>query len=131
MVLFLIVVCIFIFASVLHISSIEDSPLRVAAFQTLSIVTTTGYITADFDLWPQALRFLLIILMFIGGCGGSTGGGMKIIRFFLSLKIALRSIMQALFPNAVLPVRFNKIPQPDRIVSAVLSYFVIYITLFF
>ena len=128
---FLIVICIFIFAAVLHINSIEESPLRTASFQTIAIVTTTGYVTADFDLWPQALRFILIILMFIGGCGGSTGGGMKIIRFFLSLKIALRSILQALFPNAVLPVRFNKIPQPDRIVSAVLSFFVIYIMLFF
>ncbi|HBG61181.1 MAG: hypothetical protein A2Y03_00090 [Omnitrophica WOR_2 bacterium GWF2_38_59] len=129
--LFLAVVSIFIFTVVLHLNSIVSSPLRTAAFQTFSVMTTTGYVTADFDIWPQALRFILIVLMFIGGCGGSTGGGMKVIRFFLSLKIALRSIMQALFPNAVLPVRFNKAPQADRIVSSVLSFFVIYIALFF
>ncbi|MBU4333561.1 MAG: TrkH family potassium uptake protein, partial [Candidatus Omnitrophica bacterium] len=129
--LVLVIACIFIFTAVLHIHSIGSSPLLEASFQTVSIITTTGYVTANFDLWPQALRFILIVLMFIGGCGGSTGGGMKIIRFFLSLKIALRSIMQALFPNAVLPVRFNKAPQADRIVTSVLSYFVIYILLFF
>ncbi len=128
---FLILACIFVIAAVLHIGGLANSPLRVAAFQTIAIITTTGYATVDFDLWPQALRFLLIVLMFIGGCGGSTGGGMKIIRFFLSLKIAFRSIMQALFPNAILPVRFNKRSQPDRIVSSVLSFFVIYIVLFF
>jgi len=56
---------------------------------------------------------VLIILMFIGGCGGSTGGGMKLVRIILSVKVAMHSLLQTVFPNAVLPVRFNSKPLPD------------------
>ena len=108
-----------------------ENPLRHAVFQTVSILTTTGFTTADFDLWPQALRFILVFVMFIGGCGGSTGGGMKVVRFVLSIKIALRSVVQSIFPNAVLPVRFNASMCSDRIIVSVVSYFVIFILLFF
>ena len=107
------------------------SPLRAAAFQVVSILTTTGYTTVDFDLWPQALRFLLIVFMFIGGCGGSTGGGMKVVRFFVSLKVALRSLVQSVLPNAVVPVRFNTVPCSEKLILSVAAYFIIYIFLFF
>ena len=73
----------------------------------VSIVTTTGYSTVDFDLWPVSLRLGLLLLMFVGGCGGSTGGGLKVVRVVLSVKMALRSMVQSVFPNAVLPVKFD------------------------
>jgi len=93
--------------------------------------TTTGYTTANFDMWPHALRFILVLLMFVGACGGSTGGGMKLIRIILSIKVALRSAVQAVFPNAVLPIKFNAKALSDKLVLAVLSYFVVFILLFF
>ncbi len=128
---FLVLILIAIFGIVLMFSGGSQSPWRDAAFQVVSIVTTTGYTSVDFDIWPQALRFFLVILMFIGGCGGSTGGGMKFIRALLSVKIALRSVTQAVFPNAILPIKFNFKALSDRLVTAVLSYFAVFMLLFF
>lgn len=128
---FLIVALSIIFGAILKFYNIEESPFRASAFQIVAIVTTTGYVTADFDSWPHAMRFVLLMLMFIGGCGGSTGGGMKFVRVFLSVKIALRSIVQAVFPNAVMPIKFNAKPLPEKLVSAVLAYFMIFIHLLF
>ncbi len=128
---FLIAILIPIFAIVLRQGTLTFSPLRDAAFQIVAILTTTGYTTANFDVWPHALRVGLVLLMFIGACGGSTGGGIKIVRIFLSIKIALRSTVQVLFPNAVLPIKFNATPLTSRIIMGVLCYFVIFVSLLF
>ena len=127
---FIVVILIPLFAFALAGFPGLDSPWRASAFQVVSIMTTTGYVTADFDLWPQVLRFGLIVLMFIGGCGGSTGGGMKVIRAVLAVKIALRSVVRSVYPNLVQPIKFNKSPLEPRLVMSVLSYFVIYVVLF-
>ncbi len=127
----LIIMLVPIFALVLIKTGLSNQPLRDAAFQVVSILTTTGYTTANFDLWPHTLRFTLVLLMFVGGCGGSTGGGLKVVRVLLSIKVALRSIVQSVFPNAVLPIRFNAKSLPDRLVMAVISYFIVFIFLFF
>ena len=120
-----------VFALVLWASQGSLSPLRDAAFQVVSILTTTGYVTADFELWPVFLRFGLILLMFIGGCGGSTGGGMKVVRFLLTCKMALSSVVQAIFPNAVVPVKFDAKPLAQRMMMSIATYFMIFILLFF
>ncbi|MCK5082526.1 MAG: TrkH family potassium uptake protein, partial [Candidatus Omnitrophica bacterium] len=120
-----------VFAFVLMRSGLSAQPVRDAAFQVVSIMTTTGYTTANFDVWPHALRFALVLLMFIGGCGGSTGGGMKMVRILLSVKVAFCSIVQTVFPNAVLPVRFNGKSLSDKLVLAVVAYFIVFILLFF
>jgi len=122
---------VIIFTGILKIYNTPDAGVRHAAFQVVSIFTTTGYCTTDSNAWPNVLRFLLILIMFIGGCGGSTGGGMKVIRVFISIKVALRSVIQAVFPNAIIPVRFNGKALSENIVTGVLAYFVIYIVLFF
>jgi trk system potassium uptake protein TrkH len=127
----LIFILLFLFAGTLYWENVAGHPLRDAAFQIVSIITATGFCTANFDLWPNPLRFGLLILMFIGGCGGSTSGGMKVVRFFLSLKIAVRSIEQAVYPNAVLPIRFEGSPLSQRIVLDVASYCLIYMLIFF
>jgi len=127
----LILILVPVFAVVLMRAGLSQSPLRDAAFQVVSIMTTTGYTTANFDLWPNALRFGLVLLMFIGGCGGSTGGGIKVVRVLLSVKVALKSIVQSAFPNAVLPIRFNDKALSDRLVLAVVSYFIVFIMMFF
>ena len=127
----LICVLVPVFAFVLMRAGLSNQPFRDAAFQVVSIMTTTGFTTANFDVWPHALRFGLVLLMFIGGCGGSTGGGMKVVRILLSVKVAFCSIVQTVFPNAVLPVRFNSKSLSDRLVLAVVSYFIVFILLFF
>lgn len=108
----------------------ESSPIRHALFQTLTILTTTGYSTVDFGAWPALGQYALLILMFIGGCGGSTGGGMKVIRALICCKAALRSVMQNLFPNAVLLIKFEGKVVDNRLVMAALGYFVLYVMLF-
>ena len=127
----LICVLVPVFAFVLMNTGLSGQPFRDAAFQVVSILTTTGYTTANFDMWPHALRFSLVLLMFIGGCGGSTGGGMKMVRILLSVKVAFYSIVQTVFPNAVLPVRFNGKSLSDKLVLAVVAYFIVFMLLFF
>jgi len=119
------------FTIVLGESGLSAAPFRESFFQVVAMLTTTGYTTVNFDLWPHSLRLLLVILMFIGGCGGSTGGGMKVIRIMLSVKIALRAGVQAVFPNAILPVKFNTKPVSDRLIAAVQAYCTIFMFLFF
>ncbi|MCA9400114.1 MAG: TrkH family potassium uptake protein [Candidatus Omnitrophica bacterium] len=120
-----------VFSGVLFFTNISDHAVRESIFQVVSILTTTGFTTADFSLWPYFEQFVLVVLMFIGGCGGSTGGGMKIVRIVLSTKIAARSVIQTIYPNAILPIKFNKMAVPDRLVIAVSSYFIVFLLLFF
>jgi len=127
----IIILLVPVFAMVLSNTALTNSPFRDAAFQVVAILTTTGFVTADFDLWPHTLRFVLVLLMFIGGCGGSTGGGMKVIRIISAAKIAKRSVIKMLFPNAILPIKVNNNILTDKLIMAVLSYFVIFVMLFF
>ena len=75
---------------------------RYSAFQVVSIITTTGYATADFNIWPSFSKLVLVALMFVGGCAGSTGGGMKIIRILVLLKYSYIGTEQAIRPHMVL-----------------------------
>ena len=84
------------------------SALRYAAFQVVSIMTTTGYCTADFDTWPHFSRMLLVVLMFVGGCAGSTGGGMKVVRIIIVLKMAYWRLETTFRPKAVRAVRVGR-----------------------
>ncbi|MCA9407214.1 MAG: TrkH family potassium uptake protein [Candidatus Omnitrophica bacterium] len=127
----IVIVLIILFAGTLEINHLSFHPIRDAAFQIISLITTTGYVTADYEVWPNTLKFVLVMLMFIGGCGGSTGGGMKFIRFFLTIKIALRSIVQAVYPNAVIPIKFNAKPLPEKLIFSVLAFFMIFLHLIF
>jgi len=125
------VLAIAFFTVKLSLTALSYNPLRDAAFQVVSILTTTGFSTANFDAWPHALRFTLLMLMFIGGCGGSTGGGMKVVRFFVAMKVGLRSVVQSIFPHAVVPIKFEKKPLHDKLIMGILSYFIIFTMLFF
>ena len=103
---------------------------RVASFQTLAIVTTTGFTTVDFDLWPDFLRFLLLLLMFFGGCAGSTGGGMKMIRIMIVGRVAFNELRKLTQPRLVSPVKVgNETIDEPRIVNVV-SFFILFVGLF-
>jgi len=128
----LIIVSILIFTAVLSMWSgqFNESTVRASSFQVVSILTTTGYTTADFSLWPVFLKYVLILLMFVGSCAGSTGGGMKVIRIMVVIKLAFSTIKQAILPNAILPVKIDARPIPDTYILRTATFFLIYMSLF-
>lgn len=96
---------------------------RYAAFQVVSVITTTGYGTADFESWSSFSQLILIALMFVGGCAGSTGGGMKVIRIQLLIKNAYIGILQVVRPHMVQTVKIGGAPVEDDVRNAILVFF--------
>ena len=101
-----------------------------AAFQVGSIITTTGYATADFDLWPQYSRMLLVMIMFIGACAGSTGGGMKVSRVIILVKAGLQEIHHYVHPRSITAVRMDGKSVDRETVRSVIMYVGIYVVIF-
>jgi trk system potassium uptake protein TrkH len=99
-------------------------------FQTVSMQTTTGFLTTDFSVWPTALPVLIMLLTFIGGCAGSTSGGIKVLRWSLLGKQASREIKRLVHPSGEFSVKLRGKPVPLRVIDAVWGYFTIYIVLF-
>lgn len=99
-------------------------------FQAVSIATTTGFTTADFNAWPSVLPYLLIYASIIGACAGSTGGGMKVIRILLIFKQGLREIQRLIHPNSVIPVKLGRTLVPDRVIESVWGFFSVYVMVF-
>jgi trk system potassium uptake protein TrkH len=110
-------------------SSIASS-VHHGIFQAVSIGTTTGFTTADYYNWPGFLPVLLLFSSFIGGCAGSTGGGLKVIRFLLLVKQGMREIFRLIHPNAQIPVKIGNKPLPERVVNAVWGFFALYVASF-
>ena len=115
-------------------SNADDTSLyqsfRAAAFQATAIMTTTGFATADFDQWSDFSRGLLLMLMFIGGCAGSTGGGLKVVRFILFAKIVRLEIEQAFRPNVVRPLRLAGVAIDKAQRHQVVVYFCLVLLIF-
>lgn len=107
-----------------------ENSFRYALFQVVSIMTTTGFATAHFDLWPSFSKFLIFLMMFIGGCAGSTAGSMKIARLLILLKSSLLELKQIVHPKGVYSMRINGQPLPSKISSTVLQFFFIYMLIF-
>jgi trk system potassium uptake protein TrkH len=104
--------------------------IRKAAFQSVSIITTTGYCTDDYQSWSASSQIILFLFMFLGGCAGSTGGGMKIIRALVLLKFGLNELKRLIHPNAVLPIRIGRRSIPREIIMHIAGFFLIYLLLF-
>jgi len=100
--------------------------LMHGVFQTISITTTTGFATANFSAWPSFLPIMLIMLSVMGGCVGSTGGGIKAMRAMLIFKQGIRELRQLVHPNAVIPLKVGKRRVDAAVVSAVWSFFAVY-----
>ena len=108
-----------------------EETLRHSAFQVGSIITTTGYSTTDFDLWPSFSKTILLFLMVSGACAGSTGGGMKVARLLLLFKVLGRNIRQSINPRKVEIVRNNGVPVDEKILDNVNAYLAAYVAIIF
>ncbi len=125
-------------ASEFHTHYVEESnrieslygAFRTASFQAVAIITTTGFSTADFDLWPDFLRFLLVLLMFFGGCAGSTGGGMKMIRIMIVGRTAFNELRKLTQPRLVAPVKIGHETVDEPRIVNVTSFFILFVGLF-
>jgi len=104
--------------------------LRQGLFQVVSIATTTGFTTGGYHWWPSFLPLLLLLLSFIGGCAGSTAGGVKVIRVLLLYKQGRREIVRLIHPQALLSLKLAGKPIPDGVIHAVWAFFSFYIVSF-
>jgi trk system potassium uptake protein TrkH len=106
------------------------APIRTALFQVLSIITTTGFASVDFNLWNDQAKVILLGLMFVGGCAGSAGGGPKVVRHVLLAKFTLQELRRTLHPRAVLPVKLGGRVVPSTIIQGVIVFFLFYMLTF-
>ncbi len=107
-----------------------ESAFRVALFQVLAIITTTGFVTADYTLWTPFLVVFFFGLMFLGGSAGSTSGGVKVVRHLILIKNGFLEFKRALHPSAIVPVRYNKKAISGDIVFNILGFFILYMLSF-
>lgn len=99
-------------------------------FQSVSIATTTGFTTTEYQSWPGFIPLLLLFSSFIGACAGSTGGGIKVIRILLIFKQGMREIKRLIHPNAIFIIKIGNKPIPERVIEAVWGFFAAYISIF-
>ena len=103
---------------------------RYAAFQVSSIITTTGFVTADYDTWPSLSKHILVFCMFLGAMAGSTGGGIKIMRVKLLVRHSYQEIFHLVHPHAVTTVKLGGKPVPAHILNSIWGFFILYLGLF-
>jgi len=132
--LYLIVIAVAVLAITINLmfSNYDNlfKAFRDAFFQVSSIITTTGFTTVDYDLWPSFSKLILLFLMFIGGCAGSTAGGMKIIRVLIMLKLIKREVTKSLHPRAMLPIKVNGKVVSNEFVAGINSFISLYLLIF-
>jgi trk system potassium uptake protein TrkH len=107
-----------------------EASLRHAVFQALAMITTTGYASIDFNAWSQPLQYLLLFAMFVGGSAGSTGGGIKIVRWVIIIKSAKRELFTSVHPEAVAPVRLGGQPVDESAVRGIQTFTFVYLLCF-
>lgn len=107
-----------------------ESALRHGMFQVLAIVTTTGFVSADFTAWAPFLTILFFGMMFLGGSAGSTAGGIKVVRHLLMIKNGIMEFKRTLHPNAIIPVRYNNRAVQRPIIFNILAFFILYMLSF-
>ena len=128
----LVSVCLICWAG-LTLTNYEENfvqSLRLSLFQAVSIGTTTGFTTSAFQMWPGFLPLLLLFASFVGGCAGSTGGGIKVIRCLLLYKQGMREIHRLIHPSAVMTIKMGDRPVHGRVVDAVWGFFATYVAVF-
>lgn len=116
--------------NIMHLYESVGTSLRHAFFQVSSIITTTGFATVDFNTWPTFSKAILVTLMFIGACAGSTGGGIKVARLVILVRAAMGEMRRMLHPNAVSTIRFEGKTLPERNVRGVHLFLTMYLLVF-
>ena len=127
------IVAISIIAISVNIYSMYDGlaeTLRHSSFQVASLITTTGYSTTDFNMWPEFSKSLITVLMFVGGCAGSTAGGLKISRIMLLFKAIFRDLKHTIYPRSVASVKLEGKKIDSNTIGGVTTYFALYIMMF-
>lgn len=119
-----------IFINIVKTSAGVFDALRHAAFQVASIITTTGFSTADFDLWSSSAKVVLVLLMFIGACAGSTGGGIKVSRLVILIKTTFRELNAYLHPKRVQKIKMDGKPVDHEVMRSVNVYFITFFVVF-
>jgi trk system potassium uptake protein TrkH len=104
--------------------------LRDATFEVVSVVTSTGFGTVDFSHWPEMLPVLLILISFVGGCGGSTAGGMKVMRVLLLVRQGALEVRRLIHPHAYQPLRLGRRLVDDRLMQSIWGFFAVYMAAF-
>ena len=132
--IFLIMVAIFIALITFNIyGAVYESftrSIQYAAFQVSSIITTTGFVTADYDQWPSLSRNILLLCMFLGAMAGSTGGGMKTMRIMLLAKHARQEMFRIVHPHAITTVKLGGKAVPQEVLSSIWGFFILYLAIF-
>lgn len=104
--------------------------IRFSAFQIVSIITTTGYATADYEQWPAMSQLILLLCMILGASAGSTGGGVKCLRLMLCLKYCYKELFSLIHPRAVTHVKIGGKPVPENVIRSILGFLLLYLLLF-
>lgn len=112
-----------------HYSSSSES-FRKSIFQVASLMTTTGFHTADYETWSVSSQLILLLLMFIGGCAGSTGGSIKVLRILLTVKYGVMQLKRLLHPTAVIPIRLDNRSISQEAMTDILGFLLLYVTIF-
>ena len=107
-----------------------ESAFRHALFQVLAVITTTGFVSADFTIWTPFLKIIFFGLMFLGGSAGSTAGGMKVVRHLITIRNGILEFKRTLHPRAIIPVRYNQRAVSKEIVFNILAFFILYMLSF-
>jgi trk system potassium uptake protein TrkH len=113
-----------------HVTYKLEEAFRHSLFHVVSLVTTTGYVSSDYESWAPFSRMIFFALLFMGGCAGSTGGGIKFVRHMLLFKNSSLELKRLIHPRAIIPVRFNKRAVSHEIISNVQAFFIFYILIF-
>ncbi|MCH5280624.1 MAG: TrkH family potassium uptake protein [Lachnospiraceae bacterium] len=120
----------FIFFNILNLCANAFEALTQSAFQVASIITTTGFSTVDFNMWNESCKIVLVLLMFIGACAGSTGGGIKVSRFVILFKTVRKEFMSYIHPKSIKKIQMDEKPIEHEVVRTVNVYFITFFVLF-
>ena len=119
-----------VFVNIIHMYDNVATALTDSFFQVASVVSTTGFGSADFDLWPSTAKFVLCFMMFMGACAGSTGGGIKVSRLVLLFKSIVKEIQSFIHPKIVKKVNMDKKPVDDVVLKSTHVFFATYVIIF-
>ncbi|MCB1319487.1 MAG: TrkH family potassium uptake protein [Leptospiraceae bacterium] len=129
--IFTVVVTLFVAGTIFYFQDANaEQSFRDGAFQVVSIITSTGFVTADYEAWAPHTRFVFLILLFTGGCAGSTTGALKMIRILMLIKNGMLELKRLVHPRAVVPIRFNGRIVPISIINNILAFFFFFIMIF-